>query len=294
MTATPFRELPIIGQRADTDGVVIERADGSNGRMSMATLIDGLGVPGVAGTGMPVFSASVVYDTATHTLEGTATNYDDPLPLPSLLAVVLPSVAVFLPLDTDPLTVEINTVSGPLIDVLGNPVSARQLTPGAIHVMVRGTTGYRLLAELHVRPPDWDWVLFWIPEGVDFPLTPANVTDAADNGTGVPGAVVVSSGLDVTIPLYTGAASRWWVMIGIPLNARDLDPSTVRDDLGRIITLPTLGVSYLFGGRASNLDGATFRGAPYKWWFTNGNQPTNAIRGMGIGGQTITLSYFDE
>ena len=258
MTATPFRELPIIGQRADTDGVVIERADGSNGRMSLATLLTGLGVPGVAGTGMPVFSASVAYNTATHTLEGSATNYDDPLPLPSLIAVVLPSVSVFLPRHADPLTVGINTIEGPLLDVFGNPVAARQLSPGAIHVMLRGTTGYRLLAEIHPRPQDFPIVMAFgsIPAGEATPL-PFSIVEA-QLAAGV-------SSMGRTLNYPAGQLSEHFVWFGVPLDAPDLD-ARVQNLAGGLADAFTIA-------RLAAYDGVMFNGMGMKlWWTHTGNR----------------------
>ena len=248
MTSTPFLDLPVIIQRRDTDGFVVERANGSNGRMSLDVLLAGLGVPGQAGSGMPTFSAGqLTYDGANHRITGDLTNFDEMPPLPSLIVMIVPGD---VDRQTDALRVTLNLRDFALLDVLGNAVSANQLTPGCAHLVLRASTGYRLLDPLPVRPSDW---VLRAAASDDQMLSEAQVAAGTAALVGRRTVILPADPTPDAPPPHGGSYAWLGVPVGVP-------------DLTNIF----LGGHAQFGGFTRHVPSVNDpNGVPYKWWRSN-------------------------
>ena len=117
--------------------------------------------PGAVGSGMPTFSAgALTYDGAANEITGDLTNFAAMPPLPSLIVAIMPAD---IDRQAEDLRMTLNLRDFALQNVKGDPVRARDLTPGCAHLILRSSAGYRLLDTLGPRPQDFDIVVARVP-----------------------------------------------------------------------------------------------------------------------------------
>ena len=191
----------------------------------------------------PALGATWVYDPATSTLTGTPVGFEGDPPDPSLIVSVMPSD---LPRGLTAITATIGGVSFPLLDALGNPLTASQLTPGRLHVMCRTSAAFQIMEPLGKRPQDF---LIRFAHSGTVTLTEEQIAAGATSATGV-----IEAG-----EMYT--SGRQYFYFGVPDGVADIAY------IGK-----TLGYDNLAGGNiierfvkvAETVNDPL--GVAYKWW----------------------------
>ena len=208
--------------------------------------------PGAAGSGMPTFSAgALTYDGAANEITGDLTNFAAMPPLPSLIVAIMPAD---IDRQAEDLRMTLNLRDFALLSVLGDPVAARDLTPGCAHLILRASTGYRLLDPLGVRPQDWVIRSAW-SDG-DRVLTEAEIAAGTAGTAGDTGLTVADS-----------SVQNAYIGFGVP----DTTP-----DITRIFYFNS-SRTHLFQRVAGTVNDPN--GAPYKWWVSLGLQNSSFLSG---------------
>ena len=254
---TDFPDLPQILNRQDADAFPAERADGTNGRMTVGTLLAGLGQPGAAGTGMPTFAAAnanIAYDPAANQIGGPLNNFVGGLPSPSMVAIILPSD---IDRKAEALTMRLNTTPGSLRTKGGEIVTAGRLTPGCAHIMIYAATigqlRYTFLDPLGPRPSDYvisavDSVTDAITAAyVDAP-TLANAVQVSAAGEGAVRRPFAPAGLPRTLT---------YSFVGVPADTPDVAQIREPLELAEDVTSEFARIP----GTVAIPDGTL-----YKWW----------------------------
>ena len=198
------------------------------------------GTPGAAGAGV-IITTSATYDAAAGEINLDLTQ--DP---------GIPSVLFWrVPPNTDRRTAALsmvaNNITADLVDVSGEPVAARRLTPGYLMSTVYFAGQFTLAEVLHPRPQDFDVVVSW-SDTDDGPLSAADLVDVSA-AFGSP-EIVVPATPSGSAP---GRTERLW--FGVPADARTiaLVSRTPRGNgISGLVSEP--GVDLAVGG------------VTYKWW----------------------------
>ena len=212
--------------------------------------------PGAVGSGMPTFSAgALTYDGAANEITGDLTNFAAMPPLPSLIVAVMPAD---IDRQAEDLRMTLNLRDFALQNVAGDPVRARDLTPGCAHLILRSSAGYRLLDPLGLRPQDWPFVsgaATYVPGQP--PLTEAQA-DAFS---------VSTANSDFSTPAGFDVTTDFWY-IGVPVS--NIPP------MARFVFLP--GETTTFGSvRTSDpaddlplWSNPEYMGMPFAWRYMSG------------------------
>ena len=245
---------------ADNDLRDISEADA---RSVVTDVVDSMALesaltPGAVGSGMPTFSAgALTYDGAANEITGDLTNFAAMPPLPSLIVAIMPAD---IDRQAEDLRMTLNLRDFALQNVAGDPVRARDLTPGCAHLILRSSAGYRLLDPLGPRPQDFTLAVGWVHLSQTPPLQ-AEIDAMLSLD-------VARFGLDDLNDSAHPAApnTRDYLWMGVPPDAPDilaLSPVGGRDWPISPIDTTVLG-------------DPMFDGVQYRWWRTDSTVDLNS------------------
>ena len=226
--------------RVGTAGTIQRRNVAGTGWENVTGIVSGpAGPAGAVGAGA-IITTSATYDAAA----GIDLDLTQDPGIPSVLFWRVPA-------DVDrrdaALSMVANNITADLVDVAGEPVAARQLTPGYLMSTVYFAGEFTLSEVLHPRPQDFNIVASW-SDTDDGPLSAADLVDvSATFGTSE---IVVPATPSGGAP---GRTERLW--LGVPADARDIAlVSRTRNGNGISGLVFEPGVDLAVGG------------VTHKWW----------------------------
>ena len=181
-------------------------------------------------------------------------------PLPSLLFLPFPSV---IDRKAEALTLNAGTVEFPLHAVSGEPLMARDLTPGTLYGVIRSVDKYILIEPMMARPQDYEIVAVF---GSTEPQEELAESDLSTTRV----AVSQTNIIDLTAAIVSAAMgqvgrSRRYVWLGVPADAPGINGNTgFLSTRERALSPDFANFSFAFQPYTTVTPG--YNGVPYQWW----------------------------